>query len=100
MTTTKTTRIEKEEEGKVREGIKFILSHFKQPIFPRTISSINTVYYGTQFKVVYNEKEMLRVYEQSKFIDGGVSICTSLYATKEYHNDQDVNMQLADLIAF
>lgn len=90
----------RERREKVREGIKFILSHFKQPIFPRTISSINTIYYGTQFKVVYNEKEMLRVYAQSKFIDGGVSICTSLSATKEYHNDQDVNMQLADLIAF
>jgi ribosomal protein S19 len=72
----------RERREKVREGIKFILSHFKQPIFPRTISSINTVYYGAQFKVVYSEKEMLRVYEQSKFIDCGVRICKSLSATK------------------
>jgi hypothetical protein len=40
---------------------------------------------------------MFRTYEQSKFIDCRVSIYPSLYTTKEY---QDVNMQLADLIAF
>jgi hypothetical protein len=85
---------------KVREGIKCILSHFKEPIFPRTIRSINTTYNGTQFKVVYDEKEMFRTYEQSKFIDCRVSIYPSLYANKEYSNDKDVNMQLADLITF
>jgi hypothetical protein len=85
---------------KVRQGIKCILSHFKEPIFPRTISSINTAYYGAQFKVVYDEKEMFRTYEQSKFIDCRVSIYSSLYATKEYYNDKDVNMQLADMITF
>jgi hypothetical protein len=85
---------------KVREGIKCILNHFKEPIFPRTIRSINTTYLETQFKVVYDEKEMFRTYEQSKFIDCRVSIYPSLYATKEYSNDKDVNVQLADLITF
>lgn len=85
---------------KVREGIKCILSHFKEPIFPRTIRSINTTYHGSQFKVVYDEKQMFRTYEQSKFIDCRVSIYPSLYATKEYSNDKDVNVQLADLISF
>ena len=90
----------KKRREKVREGIKCILSHFKEPIFPRTIRSINTTYNGTQFKVVYDEKEMFRTYEQSKFIDCRVSIYPSLYATKEYSNDKDVNMQLPDLITF
>ena len=85
---------------RVREGIKCILSHFKEPIFPRTIRSINTTFHGTQFKVVYDEKQMFRTYEQSKFIDCRVSIYPSLYATKEYSNYKDVNMQLADLITF
>ena len=85
---------------KVREGIKCILSHFKEPVFPRTIMSIKTTYNGPQFKVVYDEKEMFRTYEQSKFIDCRVSIYPSLYATKEYSNDKDVNMQLPDLITF
>jgi hypothetical protein len=85
---------------KVREGIKCILSHFKEPIFPRTIRSINSTYHGTLFKVVYDEKEMFRTYEQSEFIDCRVSIYPSLYVTKEYYNDKDINMQVADLITF
>jgi len=87
-------------KNKVKQNIRFILSHFKEPPFPRTISSTNTTYHGTQFKVVYDEKEMFRTYEQSKFIDCRVSIYSSLYATKEYYNDKDVNMQLADMITF
>jgi len=85
---------------KVKQNIRFILSHFKEPTFPRTITSRSTMCDGTQFKVVYDEKEMFRTYEQSKFIDCRVSIYPSLYATKEYYNDKDVNMQLADLITF
>jgi hypothetical protein len=85
---------------KVREGIKYILNHFKEPVFPRIVRSINTTYHGTQFKVVYDEKEMFRTYEQSKFIDCRVSIYPSLDATKEYYDDKDVNRQLADLITF
>jgi hypothetical protein len=90
----------KKRREKVTEGIKCILSHFKDPIFPRTISSTNITYHGTQLKVVYNEKEMFRTYEQSKFLDCRVSIYPSLDATKEYYSDKDVNMQLADLITF
>src|SRR6266487_1821674 len=83
---------------KVREGIKCILSHFKEPIFPRTIRSINTTYHGTQFKVVYDEKEMFRTYEQSKFIDCRVSIYRSSYPTEECHDDENLNLLLADMI--
>jgi hypothetical protein len=82
------------------QNIRFILSHFKEPPFPRTISSINTAYYGTHFKVVYDEKEMFRTYEQSKFIDCRVSIYRSSYATEECHDDENLNLREADLITF
>jgi hypothetical protein len=58
----------KQRKNKVKQNIRFILSHFKEPIFPRTISSRSTAYNATQFKVVYNEKEMFRFHEHSKFI--------------------------------
>jgi hypothetical protein len=87
-------------KSKVKQNIRFILSHFKEPTFPRTITSRSTTCDGSQFKVVYDEKEMFRTYEQSKFIDCRVSIYPPLYATKEYCSDKGVNMQLADLITF
>jgi ribosomal protein S24E len=61
-------------KSEVQQNIKFILSHFKEPIFPRIITSRSTTGDETQFKVVYNEEEMLRTYEESKFIDRRVSI--------------------------
>ncbi|MGC1933248.1 MAG: hypothetical protein WA667_30105 [Candidatus Nitrosopolaris sp.] len=79
---------------KIRKGIKFILSHFNEPVFPRTISSTNTPCYGPKFKIVYNEKEMLRAYEHSNFIDCRVSINPSL------NNSKNVNTASADLITF
>jgi hypothetical protein len=85
-------------KGKVEQNIKFILSHFKEPIFPRIITSRSTKGDETQFKVVYNEEEMLRTYEESKFIDCRVSIYRSSLITQKCHDDQ--NPQAADLISF
>ena len=51
-----------------------------------------------QFKVVSNEEEMLRTYEESKFIDCRVSIYRSSLITQKCHDDQ--NPQVADLIFF
>ena len=82
----------------VKQNIRFILGHFKEPIFPRTITSRSTTCDGTQFKVVYNEKEMFRTYEQSQFVDCRVSIYRSPYATEECHDDEI--LQVADLITF
>jgi hypothetical protein len=87
----------KKRKNKVKQNIRFILNHFKGPIFPRIISSRSTMYGATQFKVVYNEKEMIRIYEQSEFIDCRVSIYPSSYA-QECPDDQD--LQIADLIIF
>jgi hypothetical protein len=85
----------KQRKNKVKQNIRFILSHFKEPIFPRTISSRSTAYNATQFKVVYNEKEMFRFHEHSKFIDCRVSIYRSSY-TQDRPEDQ--NQEIADLI--
>jgi hypothetical protein len=67
---------------KTRNGIKLILSHFKEPVFPRTISSINSNY-GPKFEIVYSENEMLRTYENSNFIDCRVSVNPPLNNSKE-----------------
>jgi hypothetical protein len=70
------------------QNIRFILSHFEEPTFPRTITARNTTRDVTQLKVVYSEEEMLRTYEQSKFIDCRVSIYRSSLATQNCHDDQ------------
>jgi len=88
----------KKRKDKVKQNIRFILSHFEEPIFPRIITARSTTCDATQFKVVYNEKEMLRTYEQSKFIDCRVSIHRSSYATQKCHDNQ--NLEVADLIIF
>ena len=85
-------------KNKIKQNIRFILSHFKEPIFPRTISSRSTTCAGTQIKVVYNEKEMFKAYEQSEFIDCRVSVYRSSYATQECHHTHE--NQVADLITF
>jgi hypothetical protein len=87
-------------KNKVKQNIRFILSHFKKPVFPRTITSRSTTFDGTEFKVVYDEKEMFRTYEQSKFIDCRVSVYRSSYAKEECHDDENRNLQIADLITF
>src|SRR5215469_2145449 len=85
-------------KSKVEQNIKFILSHFKEPVFPRIITSRSTKGEETQFKVVYNEEEILRTYEESKFIDCRVSIYRSSLITQKYQDDQ--NPQVVDLIFF
>lgn len=87
----------KKRKNKVKQNIRFILSHFKGPIFPRIISSRRTTYDVTQFEVVYSEKEMFRIYEQSKFIDCRVSIHRSSYSQKR---PEDQNQEITDLIIF
>lgn len=85
-------------KSRVEQNIKFILSHFKEPIFPRIITSRSTKGDETQFKVVYNEEELLRTYEESKFIDCRVSINRSSLITQKCHDDQTPH--IADLIFF
>jgi hypothetical protein len=46
--------------------IDFILCHFPDPIFPRTISNYKSR--GNQFEV-FNKEDMLKAYKESKFVD-------------------------------
>jgi hypothetical protein len=83
--------------NRVKQNIGFILSHFKEPIFPRVISSRSIICEGTEFQVVYNEEDMFEAYEQSKFIDCRVSVCRS--SNLEYNShEENQNTQLAEMI--
>src|SRR5580765_8195709 len=46
--------------------LNFILKHFPEPIFPRTISTHKSQ--GKQFEV-FSKEEMLQSYEESNFVD-------------------------------
>ena len=47
-------------------GIDFILTHLKEPLFPRTISTYTSD--GRQFEV-FSKEEMIKAFEQSDFLD-------------------------------
>jgi hypothetical protein len=82
----------------MKQNIEFILSHFKEPIFPRVISSRSIISEGTEFQVVYNEEDMFEAYEQSNFIDCRVSVCRSSKLKHNYDYEENLNTQLADMI--
>src|SRR6266540_6956493 len=44
----------------------FILNHFPEPIFPRTISTFKSQ--GKQFEV-FSKEEMIKAYQESNFVD-------------------------------
>jgi hypothetical protein len=48
------------------EGLDFILSHFQEPIFPRTISTHTT---GGKQVLVYSKAEALARFRQSNFLN-------------------------------
>ena len=48
------------------EGLDFIVEHFEEPMFPRTISTYATQ--GGQFEV-FSKEEVVKGYEQSDFPD-------------------------------
>src|SRR5215207_1955230 len=50
----------------VEQGLDFILSHFPEPIWPRTISTKTTE--GKQI-LVFNRKEALARFRQANFLD-------------------------------
>jgi len=83
--------------NRVKQNIGFILSHFKEPIFPRVISSRSIICDGTEFQVVHNEEDMFEAYEQSKFIDCRVSVCRSSNLKHDCHEGSQ-NTQIADMM--
>ena len=47
-------------------NIDFIISHFKEPIWPRTVSTRAT--HNSQI-LIFGKEEAIRLYQQSNFID-------------------------------
>ena len=51
---------------KITEGLHFILSHFEEPIWPRTISTHATK--GAQI-LIYNKEETIARYRRANLLD-------------------------------
>ena len=58
-----------------KENIKFILSHFQEPLFPRTISTQESE--GRQMPI-YNINQIYQEFEKSKFIDCRINAFPSI----------------------
>jgi hypothetical protein len=55
-------------------GLNFILNHFEETLFPRTISTYRSE--GRQFEV-FSKEEMIKAFEQSDFLDCRVKAYSS-----------------------
>ena len=66
--------------GQIEEGLVFILGHFSEPIFPRTISTAAT--YGAQV-LVYSKEEALARFEAANLLDCRINAFKLLHNTKE-----------------
>jgi hypothetical protein len=75
------------------EGLNFILNHFEQTLFPRTISTYATQ--GGQFEV-FSKEEVVRAYEQSDFLDCRINAYPS-YIEYKGINRQSPNFIFIDL---
>jgi hypothetical protein len=73
----------------LEEGLDFILSHFKEPIFPRTISTRTTE--GRQL-LVYNKEEALARFKAADHLDCKIS------AYPKYVEWQGINRQAPNVI--
>jgi hypothetical protein len=78
---------------KVIEGLDFILSHFEDPIWPRTISTKTTE--GRQVSVCNKEKALAR-YEQANYLDCRISAYPD-YTLWNGTNRQVPNLTFIDL---
>jgi hypothetical protein len=74
-------------------GIDFILNHFEEPLFPRTISTYRSE--GRQFEV-FSKEEMIKAFEQSDFLDCRVNAYPS-YIEYKGINRQAPNFLFIDL---
>ena len=69
-------------------GLNFILNHFEEPLFPRTISTYRSE--GRQFEVF--SKEVIKAFEQSDFLDCRVN------AYRSYTEYKGINRQAPNFI--
>jgi Primase X len=74
-------------------GLNFILTHLKEPLFPRTISTYTSE--GRQFEV-FSKEEMIKAFEQSDFLDCRVNAYPS-YTEYKGINRQAPNFLFIDL---
>lgn len=70
-------------------GLNFILNHFEEPLFPRTISTYRSE--GRQFEV-FSKEEMIKAFEQSDFLDCRVN------AYRSYTEYKGINRQAPNFI--
>jgi hypothetical protein len=75
------------------EGLNFILKHFEEPLFPRTISTYATQ--GGQFEV-FSKEEVVGAYEESDFLDCRINAYPS-YTEYKGINRQSPNFIFIDL---
>jgi hypothetical protein len=85
--------IEKVVLAKTQEGLDFILSHFSEPIWPRTISTRTT---GGRQILVFNKQEALARYRQANFSDCRISAFPD-YTVHRGTNLQPPNFIMIDL---
>jgi hypothetical protein len=50
----------------IEEGLEFILSHFQEPYWPRTISTFTT---GGRQVLIFNKQEALARFKQANYLD-------------------------------
>ena len=53
-------------DDSISDNVDFILKHFSDPVYPRTISTYKS--HGKQFEV-FSKEEILNEYAESKFVD-------------------------------
>jgi hypothetical protein len=70
-------------------GLNFILNHFEEPLFPRTISTYRSE--GRQFEL-FSKEEMIKAFEQSDFLDCRVN------AYRSYTEYKGINRQAPNFI--
>ena len=77
----------------VENGLDFILNHFEEPLFPRTISTYRSE--ARQFEV-FSKEEMIKAFEESDFLDCRVNAYSS-YTEYKGINRQAPNFIFIDL---
>jgi hypothetical protein len=80
-------------DAKIEQGFDFILEHFKEPVWPRTISTKTTE--GRQV-LVYNKEEALARFKQANLLDCRISAYPG-YVEFEGINRQSPNFIFIDL---
>ena len=83
----------KASNGQIEEGLEFILSHFDEPIFPRTISTAVT--YGAQV-LVFSKEEAVQKFKAANMLDCRINAYPS-YTQFKGLNRQAPNFIFIDL---